>query len=126
MIPIGPEYRSAAILALIGPNHSNEIPANLWIGWIDGDGEVVAMSGMLAPRSTWEEDGEGGVTNTAELDCGSAAEDMSSVVELGLFDAEEDGDLVYKFAVTFATALEEGDPIVAPVESLTSSWSEPA
>lgn len=89
---IGDSYRSAAVQAVLGPAHAEVIPAVLWLGWLDGDGDLIAMSGTSVLHDVWEPTDDG-VTNTAVVDAGVAGTGWE-IHKFAFFDAAEDGEPV--------------------------------
>jgi len=101
------------------------LPAELWPGWIDGDGELVAMTGLSVSRDHFDSDGSATV-NVLDVDLGLAPEGIGDVAALGLFSALSDGDLVWPpIAVTFAQTPSEGDPLTARAGDLLSEYVAP-
>ncbi|MBO9555615.1 hypothetical protein [Cellulomonas sp.] len=95
---IGEAYRSRAVQAVLGPSHSELIPAVLWLGWLDGSGGLIAMSGTSVTHEVWGPSGDG-VSNVVAIDAGAAGDGWGTLRGVGLFDAAVDGTLVVAAAL---------------------------
>ena len=113
---IGPTWRSRAAQALLGPNRSQLVPARLWSGWLDADGNLIAMTGLPVTHDAFGPSGDG-VANTATVDCGVAGGGWS-IAALGLFDAA-DGDLVVSADLDAVYSPAEGESLTFAPGALT-------
>lgn len=115
---IGSTYTSAAMQAIIGPNHAATIPDVLWGGWLDTAGDVVAMTHLPVPHSSFGPVANG-VENTSSIDAGVLPAGVPPLY-FGLFDAETGGALVAFCTVTYDTVTppSPGDPMQFPDAAL--------
>jgi len=89
---IGSAYTSAAVQAVIGPGHSTEIPAVLWGGFLDGLGDLIAMTGLNVSHDAFTPITDG-VANSASIDAGVAGTGWT-IAAFALFDAATGGEVV--------------------------------
>ncbi|WP_169165091.1 hypothetical protein [Cellulomonas taurus] len=113
---IGPSWRSRAVQALLGPNRSPLVPAQLWTGWLDASGQLIAMSGLPVSHEAFGPVSDG-VANTTPLDCGVAGEGWA-IAGVGLFDAA-DGALLVAATLSSVVTPDEGDPLTFDPGALT-------
>lgn len=113
---IGPTWRSRAVQALLGPNRSQLVPAQLWSGWLDADGNLIAMTGLPVSHDAFGPSGDG-VANTTTIDCGVAG-DGWAIAGLGLFDAA-DGALVVSADLDVVQTPAEGEALTFSPGALT-------
>lgn len=113
---IGPAYRSLAVQAVLGPAHSQVIPDVLWTGWLDGAGDLVAMTGLTVSHDVFGPTADG-VTNAVPIDCGLAGAGWT-IAALGLFDAAA-GDLIASAAFAAPITPAEDDELVFAPTGLT-------
>jgi hypothetical protein len=106
---IGAAYRSRAVQAVLGPSRSPLIPSVLWLGWLDEDGELVAMSGTTAVHEAFAPLDDG-VTNVVSIDAGAAGPGWT-IAGVGLFDAASGGDLVVSAALDAPVSPAEDAPL---------------
>lgn len=105
---IGATYRSKAAQAVLGPAHSDLIPAVLWSGWLNAAGTLIAMTGLSVDHAEFGPTAGGGVTNLVLLDCGVAGVGWS-IAAVGLFDAATGGDLIVSADLTEVATPAEDD-----------------
>ena len=117
---IGTEYHAQAVASIIGPNHSTLIPDVMWGAWLDGDLEVIEVTGTTIAHSAFGLVAEG-VANIVLLDAGVLP--AGTVEYFGLLDAEVDGQLIA--AAAFTTAAVESDAIVFPIGTLQFLYGAP-
>ena len=79
---IAPAYRSIAVQAILGPARSTLMPSVLWLGWLDDEGELVAMSGATISHEAFIPT-DGGVENVDPIDGGLATGFGPFVLSLG-------------------------------------------
>ena len=104
---IGTAYRLKAAQAVLGPAHSDLIPAVLWSGWLDAAGTLIAMTGLSVDHAEFGPTA-GGVTNLVMLDCGVAGVGWE-IAAFGLFDAATGGDLVVSANLSVVATPAEDD-----------------
>lgn len=105
---IGPSWRSRAVQALLGPNRSPLVPAQLWTGWLDASGQLIAMTGLPMSHDSFGP-ADDGVTNTVMVDCGVAGAGWA-IAGVGLFDAAG-GDLLVSAVLSAVVTPDEGEPL---------------
>lgn len=71
MTAVAPGFRAAAVQALLGPDRSPLAPETLWLGWLDANGDLIAMSGASVPHEVFGAT-ESGVENVDPVDAGVA------------------------------------------------------
>jgi hypothetical protein len=96
---VGNTYASRATQAVLGPARSTLIPGRLHVGWLDVDGDLIAMSGRSVPQSIFTPV-TGGVANVSTIDAGVAGFDWPAIHAIGLYDAASDGALVLSADLT--------------------------
>lgn len=111
---IGTAYQPAAMAAVIGPNHSAEIPAVLWGAWLDASDVVLAETGATVAHTAFGTDAAG-VVNIAEVAGGTLP---ASAAKFALMDASSGGNIVAA-TDSIATDADPGDVVVFPAGSLT-------
>lgn len=89
---LGDAYLLAGVRALLGPARAAVLPATLHIGWLDSDGDLIAMSGRTVSAAAFTAVGSV-MVNSAALDAGEA-EAGWTIAAVGLFDAATGGSLV--------------------------------
>lgn len=107
---IGPEYRSRAAQAVLGPSRSALIPSVLWVGWLNGSGDLIAMSGTSVPQTIFGPSGDG-VTNVADIDAGVAGTGWT-IAGVGLYDSATAGDVVATADLPAPVSPPAGDTLV--------------
>lgn len=112
---IGPTWRSRAVQAVLGPYRSQLVPAQLWSGWLDADGDLIAMTGLPVAHEAFGPSGDG-VANTTMIDCGVAGAGWV-IAAVGLYDAATGGALVV--SATVSATPDEGEPLVFEPGALT-------
>ena len=105
---IGPAWRSRAVQAVLGPNRSPLVP-QLWSGWLDSDGALIAMTGLPVAHEAFGPSDDG-VANTVLVDCGVAGAGWV-IAGVGLFDAETGGSLVVSAQLSAPNTPAEGDEL---------------
>lgn len=113
---IGPTWRSRAVQAVLGPSRSPLVPAVLWTGWLDADGDLIAMTGLTVTHAVFGPAGDG-VANTQAVDCGVAAAGWT-IAAVGLFDAA-DGDLIVSATLPSPVTPDEDDALTFAPGALT-------
>lgn len=106
---LGAAYRSKAVQAVLGPNHSPLIPAVLHVGWLTSTGALIAMSGMSITHDVFGETTDG-VVNTSLIDGGVAGTGWT-IAAVGLFDAAASGALVASATLSTPATPAAGDPL---------------
>jgi len=114
---IGEAYRSVSVQAVLGPDRSLLVPAVLWVGWLDGDGSLIAMAGTSVSADAWGPTDDG-VANLSLID-GGLAGDGWTIAAVGLFDAAADGALVIAAELATPITPDEGTPLSIFAGSLT-------
>lgn len=109
---IGALWRSRAVQAVLGPSRSALVPAVLWTGWLDSDGDLIAMTGLSVTHTAFGPSGDG-VTNTTAIDCG-VAEAGWEIAALGLFDAAAGALIVSADLGTPVTTTDGQELTIAP------------
>lgn len=107
---VGPAYAAAVAQGILGPFHSPAFPDTMWGGWLNDQGELIAMTGAEVPHSVFGPTTTG-VVNTGIVDAGLMPSETPA--RFGLFDAEEGGDLIIYCDVTFENAPAAGSPLSA-------------
>lgn len=120
---VAPAFRSTAVQAILGPARSQLVPSTLWIGWLDGGGDLIAMAGMPVSHDVFGPSGDG-VQNIVPIDCGVAGPGWE-IHAVGLFDGPS-GDLMLSAGLASSHTPEEGDPLVFQVGGLTFTVGGPA
>jgi len=113
---IGPTWRSRAVQAVLGPNRSQLIPARLWTGWLDADGDLIAMTGLYVTHAVFGPSGDG-VANIAPID-GGVAEAGWVIAGVGLFDAAA-GSLIVSADLASPVTTTDGQELTIAVGALT-------
>lgn len=114
---IGPTWRSRAVQAVLGPSRSPLVPAILWTGWLDADGDLIAMTGLSVTHTAFGPSGDG-VANIAPIDAGVAGTGWT-IHAVGLFDAASGGNLIVSADLTTPASPDEDDPLVFAAGDLT-------
>lgn len=104
---VGPSYTSRAAQAILGPAHSMVIPEVLWGGWLDADGELIAMTGLPVAHDDFGP-ASNAVVNSVTVDAGLAP--AVTPTRFGLFDAASGGDLVIYAEISFDEPPVEDEP----------------
>lgn len=91
-VVIGPAYQHIAVGAMIGPGHSPLVPENIYSGWLDGDLNLLGMTGDRIAHEAFVtiEDGR---ANGALMGAGTAGAGWEPVW-FALFDGPVDGNLI--------------------------------
>ncbi len=118
---IGSAYRSRAVQAVLGPSRSPLIPSVLWLGWLDEDGDLVAMSGTTVSHDVFAALDDG-VTNVVAIDAGAAGAGWT-IAGVGLFDAASGGDLVVSAVLDAPVSPDEDAPLTFEAGGLLFSVS---
>jgi hypothetical protein len=115
---IGVDYEVRALRAILGSSRSGLFPPILWSGWLDGSGDLIAMTGM-SHANTDATFGEltGEVVNVTDLDCGVAGTGWV-IAGVGFYDAAASGSLVVSADLTSPYSPADGDPLVIPLGDL--------
>lgn len=106
---IGEAWRSRAVQALLGPARSSLVPSRLHVGWLDSEGDLIAMSGTSVLSAAFEASGDG-VVNTTSIDAGVAGSGWV-IAGVGLFDAPSGGDVVLSASTSGPVEPDEGAPL---------------
>ena len=113
---LGESYTTKAVRAVLGPARSSLFPSRLHIGWLDSEGDLIAMSGMSVSSSAFTEIG-GGVANTSAVDAGVAGTSWT-IHGVGLYDAPSGGALVLAASTSAPVTPAAGDAIIIPAGGL--------
>ncbi|MCR6647800.1 MAG: hypothetical protein NVV70_06530 [Cellulomonas sp.] len=113
---VGAEYTGRAARAVVGPARSTLFPSVLHVGWLDGAGSLIAMSGRTVAQSNFAESA-GGVANVAAIDAGVAG-GAWTIAAVGLFDAASGGSLVLAAAAPAAVEVSAGQSLSIPAGGL--------
>lgn len=117
MSDLGAAWRSRAVQALLGPSRSPLVPSLLWIGFLDGAGALVAMSGTSVTHDVRAPTADG-VTNAVLIDAGTAGSGWT-FSKVGLFDAPSGGDLMLAASLPAPQSPAEGEPLSIASGALT-------
>lgn len=105
MSAVAPAFHAVVVQALLGPDRSPLAPETLWLGWLDADGELIAMSGTSVPHEAFGAT-ESGVENADPVDAGVAGSGWV-IAAVGLF-ADPNGEELFVTA-TLDEPLEPDD-----------------
>lgn len=107
---VGPAYAATVAQSILGPYRAPGFPDTMWGGWLDSDGNLLAMTGVEVPHSAFSPTASG-VTNIAAIDAGLMP--AGGPTRFGLFDAESGGDLIIYCEASFDETPAEGTPVSA-------------
>lgn len=120
---IGPEHKSTVVQAILGPEHSPLLPDQLWLGFLDEEGQLLDPPTTVVDQDVWTPV-EGGVGNGEPIDAG-AAPDEWEIHAVGLFDAP-DGALVITAVFPEPVQKGEGEPLLFDTLGLTFTIEDPS
>lgn len=113
---IGAAYQSKATQAVLGPYRSQLIPAVLYLGWLDGAGALIAMTGTTTTHDVFTPTPTG-VTTSDTIDAGTAGTGWE-IHGLGLFSGSA-GDLIASAQMPAPLTPAAGAPLSITAGALT-------
>jgi len=108
---LGNDWKSELVQAILGPAHSAVFPDSYWSGWLDGEGDLIAMTGMFVSHDDWGSVTDG-VANIAIVEGGLCP--ATTPERFALFaDAGGASVVLTSAVVTFGGTPSVGDPLLA-------------
>jgi len=120
------DYKSLAIQAVLGPNHSALIPEFMYAGWADAAFVTLSNTGIRVEHNDLVPESDG-VTNSTDIDGGTSPATVPTYFVF--LDASTGGTAIAFAPATFtdgsgspATPV-SGDPIMIPAGALTFTYA---